>query len=50
MRSPTLMLGSSLSHSLLFMVPAACALFPQRWYLSCYFPFLCGTSGAFFFP
>ncbi|KFP15313.1 Sideroflexin-2, partial [Egretta garzetta] len=30
LRSPILMLGSSLSCSLLFMVPAACALFPQR--------------------
>ncbi|XP_054062966.1 sideroflexin-2 isoform X1 [Rissa tridactyla] len=35
---------------LLFMVPAACALFPQRWYLSRYFPLLCGTSGAFLLP
>ena len=42
------MFVSSLSYSLLFMVPAACALFPQRWYLSHYFPLLRGTSGAFF--
>ncbi|XP_068254108.1 sideroflexin-2 isoform X3 [Nyctibius grandis] len=35
---------------LLFMVPAACALFPQRWYLSHCFPLLRGTSGAFLLP
>lgn len=48
--SPTLNTGSSLSCSLLFMVPAACALFPQRWYLSHYFSLLCRTLGAFLLP
>ncbi|XP_017924749.1 sideroflexin-2 isoform X2 [Manacus vitellinus] len=35
---------------LLFMVPAACALFPQRWYLSHSFPLLHETSGDFPLP
>nr|XP_021151579.1 sideroflexin-2 isoform X3 [Columba livia] len=35
---------------LLFMVPAACALFPQRWYLSHYFSLLCRTLRAFLLP
>lgn len=45
--SPRLMLCSSLFHSLLFMVPAACALFPQRWYLFHCFSLLHGILGAF---